>query len=104
LCNLTAAEATAKRKEDKSTEIACNYHFFPIAFETIGPIDEVGTEFISALMRYRISSITDDPRETFSLFRRLYVANQRGLMLSGLPIHSALLMGKYNVTSRSRNT
>jgi len=48
-CATSAAEAAAKRKEDKYTEIACNYLFFPIAFETFGPVNQVGTDFISAL-------------------------------------------------------
>jgi len=68
-----AAEAAEKRKEDKYTEIACNYHFFPIAFETFGPINQVGTDLVSA----HISSITDDPRETCFPFQRLSVAIQR---------------------------
>jgi len=50
-CVPSAAEAAAKRKEDKYTEIACNFHFFPIAFEIFG------TDFPSAL-GHRISSIT----------------------------------------------
>jgi len=54
-----------KHKGDKYTEITCNYQFFPIAFETIGPINQVGTDFISAL-GHSISSIIDDPRQTFS--------------------------------------
>ena len=42
----SAAEAAAKRKEEKYADIACNYHFFPIAFETFGPINQVGVDFI----------------------------------------------------------
>jgi len=68
-----AAEAAAKRRQDKYTESACNYHIFPIAFEPFGRINQVGTDFISAL-GHRISSITDDPRETFFFSQRLSVA------------------------------
>ena len=75
-CAASAAEAAAKRKEEKYTDIACSYHFFPIAFETFGPINQVGTDFISAL-GHRISCNTDDPRDTFFLFQRLSVAIQR---------------------------
>jgi hypothetical protein len=75
-CAASAAEAAAERKEKKYSDIACNYHFFPIAFETFGPLNQVGTDFISAL-GHRISSNTDDPRETFFLFQRLSVAIQR---------------------------
>jgi len=75
-CAASTAKAAAKRKEDKYTEIACNYHFLPIASETFGPNNQVGTDFISAL-GHRISSITDDLRETYFLFQRLSVAIQR---------------------------
>jgi len=74
-CAAAAAEAVSKRKEDEYTEIACNYHLLPIAFETFGPIIQVVTDFISAL-GHRILSITDDLRESF-LSRRLSVAIQR---------------------------
>ena len=72
----SAAEAAAKRKEEKYSKITCNYLFCPIAFETLGPINREGADFISAL-GHRISSNTDDPRETFFLFQRLSVAIQR---------------------------
>ena len=72
----SAAEAAAKRKEAKYIDICRSHHFFPIAFETFGPINEVGSAFISAL-GHRISLVTDDPRETFFLFQRLSVAVQR---------------------------
>jgi len=73
---LSMSSACAASAADKYTEIACNYHFFPIAFDTFGRINQVGTDFISAL-GHRISLITDDPRETFFLFQRLSVAFQR---------------------------
>jgi len=63
-CSASAAEAAAKRKDDKYTEIACNYHFFPIAFETFGPI---GLERTISALGHRISSITDVPRKTLFL-------------------------------------
>jgi len=56
----SAAEAAAKRNEEGCFEIAWNHHFFPIAFETFGPINQVGADFISAL-GHRISTHTDDP-------------------------------------------
>jgi len=34
-CAASAAEAVAKRKEDECIEIACNYHFFVIAFDDL---------------------------------------------------------------------
>jgi len=49
----------------------CMHHpFFAIAFETFGPINQVGADFISAL-GHRISTHSDDPQETFFLFQRL---------------------------------
>ena len=42
----------------------------------MGPINEVGQDFISQL-GHRIFSVTEDPRETSFLFQRLSVAVQR---------------------------
>jgi len=67
VCAAWAAEAAAKRKEGKYIEIECNHHFFPIAFETFGPINQIGADFISAL-GHRIFTHTDDPRENIFLF------------------------------------
>jgi len=75
-CAASAVEAATKRKEDKYTENPCNYHFFTIVFESFGPINQVGTDFISAL-GHRISSITDGRRDKLFLFQRLFVAIQR---------------------------
>ena len=74
-CAASAAEAAAKRKEEKYVDICRTHHFFPIAFETIGPINQVGSKFISALGQ-RLTRITDDPRESSFLFQRLSVAVQ----------------------------
>jgi len=76
VCAASAAEAAATRKDDKYAEISRVHLFFPLAFETMGPINQVGQDFISELGR-RISSCTDDPRETSFLFQRLSVAVQR---------------------------
>jgi len=75
-CAGSAAEAAAKRKEDKYAKISSNYHFFLLAFETFGPINQVGSDFFCALGQ-RLSLITDDPRETSFLFQRLSVSIQR---------------------------
>ena len=71
-----AAEAAARRKEEKYAEISRTHLFFPIAFETLGPINRVGTEFLSTL-GHRLSLISDDPRESYFLFQRLSIAIQR---------------------------
>lgn len=72
----SVAEAAAQRKVDKYAAISQTYLFFPLAFETLGPINQAGQAFISELGR-RISVLTDDPRETSFLFQRLSVALQR---------------------------
>ena len=75
-CAGSAAEAAAKRKEEKYAAISATYHFFPLAFETFGPINHVGSEFLCSLGQ-RLSLISDDPRETSFLFQRLSVSIQR---------------------------
>jgi len=72
----SAAEAAATRKNTKYAEISRTHLFFPLAIEIMGPINQVGQDFISELGR-RISSTTDDPRETAFLYQRLSVAVQR---------------------------
>jgi len=49
-----AAEAAAQRKEIKYAEIAQTHLFYLLVFETMGPINVVGLEFISDLC-HRIS-------------------------------------------------
>ena len=76
VCAASAAEAAAQRKESKYAEIMRSHLFYPLAFETMGPINSVGLEFICDL-GHRISRVTDDPRETSFLFQRISVAIQR---------------------------
>ena len=71
-----AAEVEAKRKEAKYIEICLSSPFFLIAFETLGPISEAGSTFISSL-GHRIWLVTDDPRDTFLLLQPFSVAVQR---------------------------
>jgi hypothetical protein len=49
--------------------------FSPLAFETMGPINGAGQEFILDLGQ-GISAITDDPRESCFLFQRISVTLQ----------------------------
>ena len=72
----SAAEAAAQRKEIKYAELSHSYVFFALAFETLGPINRDGVSFLSTLGR-RISTVTDDPRETSFLFQRISVNIQR---------------------------
>jgi hypothetical protein len=75
-CAGAAAEAAANRKEAKYTDISQSHLFFPVAFETMGPINQTGSDFLSLLGR-RLATVTDDPRESFFLFQRLSIAIQR---------------------------
>jgi len=63
----SAVEAAATRKNDKYIDISRVHLFYPIAFEIMGPINQVGQDFISELGR-RISSSADNPLETSFLF------------------------------------
>ena len=75
-CAGSAAEAAATRKGEKYTEISSSYLFFPLAFETFGPINQAGCDFLSTL-GHRLSLVSEDPRESAFLFQRLSVAIQR---------------------------
>jgi len=74
----SAAEAAATRKDDEYIEISRVHLFYSIAFEIMGPINQVGQDFISELGR-RISPslLTIHARETSLLLQRLSVAVQR---------------------------
>ena len=72
----SAAEAAATRKEEKYSEITSNYLFFPLAFETFGPINQTGCNFLSSL-GHRLTLVSDDPREFYFLFQRLSISIQR---------------------------
>src|SRR6218665_2581319 len=71
-----AAELVANRKISKYSELTTSYHFVPIAFETMGPINSSGVALIKELGR-RMTLITGDIKETSYLFQRLSVAIQR---------------------------
>ena len=58
----TAAEGAAGRKEMRCQTIARTHTFIPQAFETLGPNNFKGTDFLSQLGR-RISACTGDMRE-----------------------------------------
>ncbi|HSN23338.1 MAG TPA: hypothetical protein VLS45_04085, partial [Methylomicrobium sp.] len=75
-CAAAAAEAAASRKETKYASISQTHLFFPLAFETLGPINQAGHDFISAV-GHRTTLITDDPRDTSFLYQRLSIAMQR---------------------------
>jgi len=72
----SAAEAATSRKEEKYSEIAVQYNFFPLAFETFGPINQASCKFISS-SGHHLSLVSDDPQETPFLFQCLSVTIQR---------------------------
>jgi len=71
-----AAEATAARKHVKYAGIASTHTFVPVAVESIGPLGQEASKFLTEL-GWRLSLITDDARETSYLFQRVSVLIQR---------------------------
>ena len=63
-----AAENAATTKEDKYVDLQQTYTFIPLAFETLGPINIKGVEFLQELGR-RLAAISDDNRQTSFLFQ-----------------------------------
>lgn len=72
----SVAEAAANRKELKYQSLVSSHSFIPLAFETFGPINSKGLDFLNQLGR-RLSASTGDSRETSFLFQRLSLAIQR---------------------------
>ena len=71
-----AAENAATRKEDKYVDVQQTYKFISLAFETLGPINVKGAEFLQELGR-RLAAISDDNRQTSFLFQRISITLQR---------------------------
>ena len=71
-----AAENAATRKEDKYVDLQQTYTFIPLAFETLGPINVQGVEFLQELGS-RLAAISDDNRQTSFLFQRISITLQR---------------------------
>ena len=53
-CTGAATEVAANRKDAKYIEISQSHLIFPVAFETIGPINQTGSDFLS-LIGHRLS-------------------------------------------------
>ena len=71
-----AAERAAEKKIQKYTSLSSLYTFVPVAFETLGPVNEAGAEFISAIVR-RIRALSGDNRDGSFLWQRFSMAVQR---------------------------
>jgi hypothetical protein len=61
-CVVASTEAAAHRKEAKYIKISQSHLFFPVACETMGHINQTGSDFLFLLGR-RLSTVTVDPRE-----------------------------------------
>ena len=72
----SAAETAAARKETKYSALTQTHLFYPVAFETIGPVCSSGLEFLREIGR-RLTLATSDPRETTFLMQRLSMVIQR---------------------------
>ena len=71
-----AAEQASMRKMEKYNILADNYHFVPVALETLGPLCAEASTFIADL-GHRLSTISGDQRETHFLHQRLFLQVQR---------------------------
>ena len=71
-----AAEFADSRKLSKYQDLATSYEVIPVAFETMGPMNSTGAEFIKSLGR-KLTQRSGDPRETSFLWQRLSIALQR---------------------------
>ena len=66
----------AERKISKYATVPTNIIFQPVAFETLGPINQSGVDFISEIGR-RLEQASGDARERCFLFQRLSTTVQR---------------------------
>ena len=71
-----AAESASARKQSKYESLSSSYIVIPIAFETFGPINELGASFINEIGTRTCRKLGDN-RETAFLWQRLSVAIQR---------------------------
>jgi len=75
-----AAQKTAQNKIDKYSKLAST-HIYPFAIETAGTWHVMAIELTQEIGR-RITTITEDTRETTFIFQRLSMALQRGNAVS----------------------
>jgi hypothetical protein len=72
----SAAETAATKKIAKYTDLSRSHIFCPLAFESLGPINDSGQSFLAELGR-RMTAATGDTREGAFLFQRISIAIQR---------------------------
>ena len=76
LSQASVAEMAAERKILKYATLPTNITFQPVAFETLGPINQSVIDFISEIGR-RLEQASGDARERCFLFQRLSITVQR---------------------------
>jgi len=76
-----AALKTAQNEIDKYAKLASTHIFYPFAVETAGTWHDMAIELTQEIEK-RITTITEDTRETKLLFQRLSIALQRGKAVS----------------------
>jgi len=76
-----AAQKTPQNKIDKYSKLATIHIFYPFAIETAGTWHEMAIELTQEIGT-RITTITEDYRETTFFFQRLSMALQRGNAVS----------------------
>ena len=76
ITSASAAETAAVRKRNKYSSFSGTHDFFPVALETLGPMNVSTQEFLVQVGR-RLTEVTTDPHETTFSFQRLSVTVQR---------------------------
>ena len=71
-----AAELAARRKLEKYSALSQSYLVVPVAFETLGPVNESGSDFIHEIGK-RLTAASGDKREGAFLWQRLSITLQR---------------------------
>jgi hypothetical protein len=71
-----AAELASAKKLDKYATLSQSFEVIPVAFETLGPVCSLGSEFLSDIGK-ALFQVSGDPREASFLRQRLSVAIQK---------------------------
>jgi hypothetical protein len=77
LLALQEKESGAKKSKYVTVETYNNYHFVPIAIETLGPWGDDAKKIINEIGQ-KIQKITNESRSTSYLSQRISIAVQRG--------------------------
>ena len=72
----SAAEGAASKKMSKYLDLSHSYEFFPVAFETLRPVNSVGSNFISNIGK-AMTLASRTPRESSFVWQRLSIALQK---------------------------